>query len=93
MMMYQRGGAVNNRTLTSSAHDLTNAAGLSTCSRTSIEQTISNRFVSCTSTSADAWRNDSAARPGSCSAWRVAMPIFSADASTASVFAPRRARL
>ena len=91
------------RTLTNSAHDLKNAAGLSTCSTTSIEHTISNRFGSCTSVSAVVCRNDSApdvdvdaaerARPGSAAAWRVAMPIFSADASMASVLAPRRARL
>jgi hypothetical protein len=66
---------------------------LSTCSTTSIEQTTSNRFGSCTSISAGACRKDSVARPGSTAAWRVATLIFSADASMASVFAPRRARL
>jgi hypothetical protein len=81
------------RTLTSSAHDLRNAAGLSTCSMTSIEQTTSNRFGSCTSVSAKACRKESEARCGSAAAWRVATWMFSAEASMASVFAPRRVRL
>jgi hypothetical protein len=46
-------------TLTNSAHDLKKPAGLSTCSTTSIEQTISNRFGSCTSVSAVTCRNAS----------------------------------
>jgi len=40
-------------TLISSAHNLKNIAGLSTCSTTFIEETTSNRFHSCTSISAD----------------------------------------
>ena len=47
------------RTLANSAHDLKKPAGLSTCSTTSIKQTISNRFGSCTSVSAVACRNAS----------------------------------
>ncbi len=84
---------VNVRTLTSSAHDLKNAAGLSTCSMTSIEKIISNQFGSDTRVSADAWWNDSVARPGSVAVCRVVMPILSADASMERVFGPRRARL
>ena len=82
------------RTLTSSAHDRRNADGLSTCSTTSIEQTTSNRRGSRTSSSTAPCRKTRLdARDESAAAWLDATPIFSADASTASVLAPSRARL
>ena len=82
------------RTLTSSAHERRNADGLSTCSMTSIEHTTSNRRGSRTSSSTAPCRKTRLdARDGSAAAWRDATPIFSADASTASVLAPSRARL
>ena len=88
------GGGAGQRTLTNSAHERKNAAGLSTCSTTSIEQTASIRHGSCTSASTDVcWNARVSARRGSAAAWRDAMWMLSDDASTASVLAPRCARL
>lgn len=94
-------------TLTSSAQDDRKAAGLSTCSRTSIEHTTSNRFDSLRIASADVWRyvsepldviwleaNESRSeRRGSAEACSEAMAIFDSDASIPTVRAPSRARL
>lgn len=90
------------RTLTRSAHDVRNAAGLSTCSRTSIEHTRSNRFGSCTRVSAGAWRYVSEPHAvadaergeseGSAAACSDAMAMLDSDASMAVVCAPSLVR-
>lgn len=86
--------------MTSSAQEARKAAGLSTCSTTSMEHTTSNRFGSSRTASADVClyvrdplEEDSGDRRGSAEAWRDAMAILDSDASMPSVRAPIRAKL
>ena len=100
---FRRGKRTFLSTLRSSAHVDKNAAGLSTCSRTSMEQTISYRFGRDRRVSAGECRYardpcpdeavDSEDNFGSAEEWTDAIAMLDSEASMPKVLAPMRAKL
>jgi hypothetical protein len=88
-------------TLTRQAQERKKSAGLSTCSTTSIEVTMSNVLLSsisvsdvvCLYSNGGSTAEDRGLRKGSCEACADAILIFEEDASIARVLAPIRARV